>query len=481
MTDSFAQQIAAQLRQLPSVNELLQQAAGLVAVEGHARTVLALRAVLDSARSQIKNGATSPTTAQLIEQARAHLSTVISPEHRALINATGVIIHTNLGRAPLSVAAQHAMLAAAQDYSPLEFDMASGQRGKRGGQIEQLLCEITGAEAALIVNNCAFATVLMLGALAAGTGVVISRGQLVEIGGGFRVPDVMKQSGATLIEVGTTNRVHRRDYEEALGAEREAIAVGAILRVHSSNFKIIGFTSDVSLEELVAIAQSAPHIARPTPYVLDDLGSGALYDTAQFGLSHEPMVQESVRAGADGVAFSGDKLLGGPQAGILVGKREAIERCRKHPLARAFRADKFTLAALGATLLHHVRGEAQREVPIVRMLALSKDEIRIRAEQLRQALGDWAVGRGLALALMDGESTVGGGSLPGETLPTVVLGLQGLGGEPATTAEALLASLRIVSVIARIKEDRVLLDLRTVLDDAALIERVLQHVDIPLH
>ena len=450
-----------------------------------------------------------PTAAEIIGQARSALQASLDTRHSPLVNATGVIIHTNLGRAPLSTAAQAAMLAAAQDYSPLEFDMQSGQRGKRGAHVEQLLCEITGAEAALIVNNCAFATVLMLGALAAGKGVLISRGQLVEIGGGFRVPDVMKQSGAILIEVGTTNRVHRRDYEDALedgrqttddGRSTEDFAgttVGAILRVHSSNFKIIGFTSEVSLEELVEVAHAqspqaprAPlHPLRLAPYVLDDLGSGALYDTAQFGLSHEPTVQESVQAGADVIAFSGDKLLGGPQAGILVGKREAIERCRKHPLARAFRADKFTLAALGATLLHYARGEAQRAVPIVRMMALTKDAIRARAEWMRETLGGWALERGLTLGLVDGESTVGGGSLPGETLPTVVLALgnatDGTLDSRRTsspfTAESLLVALREVGVIGRIKDGRVLLDLRTVLDDGALVERLLALNITPHH
>lgn len=471
-------EIAARLRQLPSVNELLQQADGLLASEGHVRTVQALRAALDAARAELKQGASLPNAAEIIANAQASLPAATSEQALPLINATGVILHTNLGRAPLSVAAQQAMLAAAQDYSPLEFDMVSGQRGRRGAHVEQLLCEITGAEAALVVNNCAFATLLMLSALAAGQGVLISRGQLVEIGGGFRVPDVMKQSGATLIEVGTTNRVHRRDYEDATedgGREtddRPPTPVGAILRVHSSNFKIVGFTSEVSLEEMVDVAQHAS-VRRPpsSVVVLDDLGSGALYDTAQFGLSHEPMVQESVKAGADVVALSGDKLLGGPQAGILVGKRAAIERCRKHPLARASRADKFTLAALEATLLHHARGEATREIPIVRMMAQTQAAIRGRAERLQIALRDWAAERGVALALLEGESTVGGGSLPGETLPTVVLGMRPSDHRPPTTAEALLAELRTMRVIARIKDNQVLLDLRTVLDDAALIAR----------
>ncbi len=487
--------IAELLRQLPSVNDLLLQADGLVTLEGHARTVQALRTALDAARAKIKQGSPLPTTAQLIDDAQAQLHFGLDPQLEPLINATGVIIHTNLGRAPLSNAAQAAMSAAAQNYSPLEFDLTTGQRGKRGAQLEQLLCEITGAEAALIVNNCAFATVLMLAALAVGQGVVISRGQLVEIGGGFRVPDVMKQSGATLIEVGTTNRVHRRDYADAVAdagqtnsAGIDAVPVGAILRVHTSNFKIVGFTSEVSLEELVDVAKTSAVGGRQSSVlVLDDLGSGALYDTAQFGLSHEPMVQESVQAGVDVVAFSGDKLLGGPQAGILVGKQAAIERCRRHPLARACRADKFTLAALGATLLHHARGEAHRAVPVVRMMALTADEIRLRAQQVQVALEPWLTAHHLVATLIDGESTVGGGSLPGETLPTVLIALrQTADGRrvkdvtdvtdvtdvAAVTADRLLVQLRSVGVIARIKEGSVLLDLRTVLDDARLIARL---------
>jgi L-seryl-tRNA(Ser) seleniumtransferase len=269
--------------------------------------------------------------------------------------------------------------------------------------------------------------------------------------------------------VGTTNRVHLHDYAEAIKKERlenRDLEIGAILRVHSSNFKIIGFTSEVSLEDLsILIHAQSPNLQSPIS-LLDDLGSGALIDTTQFGLSREPMPQDSVKAGADVICFSGDKLLGGPQAGLLVGKREAIERCRKHPLARAFRADKFTLAALAATLLHYARGEAQHEVPVIRMMALRKEEIAARAEKMRLEIRDWGLATGWRAALVDGESTVGGGSLPGETLPTTLIALEGA--PPA----ALLVKLREVGVIARIKDDRVLLDLRTVLDDDDLVERL---------
>ena len=448
-------------RQLPSVNDLLKHAGALLQREGHERTVNALRCALDDARTALKTGAPPPTPADLLAVAQQRLNPELGTPDAGLINATGVIIHTNLGRAPLSAAAQHAMLDVARNYTALEYDVKTGERGRRGESVENLLCELTGAEAALVVNNCAAATVLMLAAHAAGRGVVVARGQLVEIGGGFRVPDIMKQSGARLIEVGTTNRVKPTDYTRALSDNADS---AALLRVHASNFKMIGFVEDVDIAGLARVgADFRMSNAHRTVVVLDDLGSGALIDTSQFGLSKEPMPQDSLRAGADVVAFSGDKLLGGPQAGVLVGTRAAIELCRKHPLARAVRADKFTLAAVGATLLHYARGEAQRHVPVIRMLALTLAELDARAIQLKQALSDWAQARGLTLDVIDAQSTVGGGSLPGETLPTRALALTG------ASPDALQTELRAHGVIARINEGRVLLDPRTVLDDAALI------------
>jgi L-seryl-tRNA(Ser) seleniumtransferase len=284
---------------------------------------------------------------------------------------------------------------------------------------------------------------------------------LVEIGGGFRVPEVMAQSGARLIEVGTTNKVRRDDYENAIRANAD---VAAILRAHPSNFKIVGFTSEVSIEKLVEVARASSIV------VLDDLGSGALIDTSEFGLSKEPMPQESVRAGVDVVCFSGDKLMGGPQAGIMIGKKSAIEVCRTHPFARAFRSDKFTLAALTATLLHYARGEAQREVPVVRMMAMTKDEINVRAERLKSTIGGWLSANDLQAELIDGESAVGGGSLPGETLPTKLIALHG----ETWTSDKLLNRLRERGVIARIQNERVMLDLRTVLEDAKLVNGLLR-------
>jgi L-seryl-tRNA(Ser) seleniumtransferase len=460
------------LRQLPSVDKLLTEANGLVEQEGRERVISALRQSLDAAREAIRAGGDLPTSKEFIDQARQSLQSATVNRQSSIVNATGVIIHTNLGRAPLSAAAQEAMQAAARDYTPLEFDMQTGERGRRGEAIEKLLCDLTGAEAALVVNNCAAATVLMLAATSAGKGVVVSRGQLVEIGGGFRVPEIMAQSGAQLIEVGTTNKTKPADYTGAIEAAPENI--GALLRVHSSNFKMIGFTEEVGITELVELARPFKiQNLKSEIAVLDDLGSGALIDTSQFGLSREPMPQDSVKAGASIIAFSGDKLLGGPQAGLMVGRREWIEKCRRHPLARAFRADKFTLAALGATLMHYARGDAQREVPVIRMMAMRKEEIAARAERVRLEIGDWLSAHQLRAELLDGESTVGGGSLPGETLQTTLIALTSIGAQHAAPLQTMLRS---AGVIARIKDDRVLLDLRTVLDDLVLIER-LTHVD----
>ncbi|MBN1812589.1 MAG: L-seryl-tRNA(Sec) selenium transferase, partial [Anaerolineae bacterium] len=354
------------LRQLPSVDKLLGEDATqrLVAAYGHDQTVDALRATLDAVRDEVRAGADVPDVAALAAQADALLQARLAPTLRRVINATGVIIHTNLGRAPLSANAQAAMEAVARGYSTLEYDLQAGQRGHRTLHAEQLLCELTGAESALAVNNNAGAVLLALAGLAQGRGVIVSRGQLVEIGGGFRVPDVMAQSGARLIEVGTTNRTHLRDYEQALDEDRSPEApIALILRAHHSNFRIVGFTTEPTLAELIALG--AEH-GLP---VMDDLGSGALLDTAAYGLAHEPTVQESVSADAAVVCFSGDKLLGGPQAGIIVGKAKFVEPLKSHPLTRALRVDKLCLAALQATLLHYVKGEATEQVPVWRMIA----------------------------------------------------------------------------------------------------------------
>ena len=431
------------LRDLPSVEQLLQtpRVVDLVTRYGRPLTLDALRLSLDEARVAVKSGADSTLSRDaLISRAETLLAGWTRPTLQPVINATGVILHTNLGRAPLSRATVEAMTSAALGYSNLEFDLSSGKRGSRTVHAEFLLQKLTGAEAALAVNNNASAVLLILSALAKGKRAVISRSQLVEIGGSFRVPDVMKQSGAKLAEVGATNKVRLRDYEEAI---HEGAMM--VLRAHRSNFKIIGFTEEPELNKIADLAHK-----HELPFV-DDLGSGALLDTAKYGLGHEPTVQESLAAGADIVCFSGDKLLGGPQAGIIVGKQELLDKIKKHPLARAVRADKLCLAALSATLLHYLKDEATREIPIWRMMSATAEQVRGRAEAWRQSLGQGEV--------VPSESTVGGGSLPEESMPTFVLSLS------VKRPDTWLKDLRESNppIIARTENDNILLDPRTVL------------------
>jgi L-seryl-tRNA(Ser) seleniumtransferase len=387
---------------------------------------------------------------------QAHVRWRLSP--RPVINATGVIIHTNLGRAPLSPEAVEAVRQAAMGYTDLEMSLEEGQRSSRQEHVGHLLCQLTGAEASLVVNNNASAVLLALAALASGREVIVSRGEAVEIGGGFRIPDVLRQSGAHLVEVGTTNRTNAADYEAAI-TENTA----ALLRVHPSNFRITGFTHAPTTEELVALG------SRYQVPVLYDLGSGCLLDTTQFGLAYEPTPQDSIRAGVAAAAFSGDKLLGGPQAGIVVGKREYVERLARHPLARAVRIDKLSLAALSATLLHYLKGEALERVPVWRMVATPLDALKARAHQ-------WAGQMGPRAEVVQGASTVGGGSLPGETLDTwlVVLSAQGISGG----AQALAARLRAQepAIVTRIEAERVVIDPRTVLPEEGevLVQGIIQ-------
>jgi L-seryl-tRNA(Ser) seleniumtransferase len=438
------------LRQIPSIDRLLSEEAvqALVAGYGHEQAVSGLRAALDAVRTEVQGGGDVPDVAELAARTEAILQARLAPTLRRVINATGVVIHTNLGRAPLSTAAQAAMEAASRSYSTLEYDLARGQRGHRTAHAEQLLCELTGAESALVVNNNAGAVLLALRGLGQGRGAIVSRGQLVEIGGGFRVPDVMRESGARLIEVGTTNRTHLLDYGAAIEEHEDA---ALILRAHHSNFRMVGFTTEPGLDELVALG--AEH-GLP---VVDDLGSGALFDTAEYGLAHEPTVQESVGVGAAVVCFSGDKLLGGPQAGIIVGKAEHVDPLKRHPLARALRADKLCLAGLQATLLHYLKGEAVEHVPIWRMIAAPVSEIERRARRWTRALRR----DDIAAEVVDGASTVGGGSLPGETLPTKLVALAVP--HPNEVAGALRAA--DPPVIARIQDDQLVLDPRTVLEE----------------
>jgi len=444
------------LRDLPSVEQLLQNSTRLIDVYGRPLTLDALRLTLDEARARFKlvlsrvegtkPEAGLPAIDDILTQAESHLTAWTAPTLRPVINATGVILHTNLGRAPLSKATIAAMIETAANYSTLEYDLAKGQRGSRLIHAESILQKLTGAEAALVVNNNASAVLLVLSALANRKRVVISRTQLVEIGGGFRVPDVMKQSGAKLVEVGATNKVRLSDYQEAL---EEPAAL--VMRAHRSNFKIVGFTEEPELKEIVNIAHQANVI------VVDDLGSGALLDTAKYGFAHEPTVQESLAADVDLVCFSGDKLLGGPQAGIIIGKKDLIDRIKKHPLARALRADKTCLAGMTATLLHYLKDEAEREIPIWRMMSLTLEQVKVRADAWREALGEGEV--------IKSESTVGGGSLPDECVSTYVLALT------VKSSDKFLKKLREANppIIARTENDKILFDPRTVLQDEILI------------
>ena len=371
------------------------------------------------------------------------LSSLLRSSLYPVINATGVIIHTNLGRAPLSRAAQEAM-SETSAYSNLEYDMAAGQRGSRYVHAGELLCRLTGAEAGLVVNNDAGAVLLILTALAKGRDVIISRGQLVEIGGGFRIPDVMTQSGARLVEVGTTNRTYLRDYEAAI-TEETAI----LLHVHTSNFRLLGFVHQTPVADMVALAREHDLPA------IEDLGSGALLDTAQFGLSHEPTVQESLAAGADLVCFSGDKLLGGPQAGIIVGRSALIDVLSRHPLTRALRVSKSIIAGLQATLFHYLKGEALNQIPVWQMIAVDIGQIESRATSLVA----WLRKMNVQTEVAEGRSKIGGGSLPEETLPTCLVAIR------VAAPQELAQRLRQGSppVIGRIEKDAFLLDLRTVL------------------
>ncbi|BDG10158.1 L-seryl-tRNA(Sec) selenium transferase [Anaeromyxobacter paludicola] len=444
---------AEELRKIPKSDRLLAAAEreGLLAQLGHEPVMQEIRALLDAVRNSVRDGGACPAPAAIEARLVGRLEVAARGSLRGVINATGILIHTNLGRSPLSEETIGAMSAIGRGYTNLEYSLGEGRRGDRYGHAADALRRLTGAEDALVVNNNAAAVMLALGALSgdrpADAGgppeVIISRGQLVEIGGGFRIPDVLRRSGCALVEVGTTNRTYARDYEAAIGP-RTAI----LLSVHRSNFAMSGFVHDAALEELCALGR-ARGLA-----VVDDLGSGTLLPTAPFGLGSEPTVPERVAAGADLVTFSGDKLLGGPQAGILVGRREAIARCRSHPLTRALRVDKVTLAGLSATLAHYERGEALAKIPIWRAIALSPEALAERAGRWREALAGLVPGA----SVREVASAVGGGSLPGVTLPSRALAL------PLPDPDAVAARLRdgAAPVVARIEEGALLFDPRTV-------------------
>lgn len=433
---------------IPSI-EALRQREGvreLEAAYGADATVNALRVAAEELRAAIAAGQGPADAAEaasgLENGARTALAVGARGSLRPVINATGVVIHTNLGRAPIAAAALQRAAAVAAGYSNLEYDLAAGRRGSRTVHAESLITTLTGAEAAIVVNNNAAAILLILTGLANGREVVVSRGEAVEIGGGFRVPDVMRQSGATLREVGTTNRTRVNDYTATVTP-----ATAMFLRVHPSNFRIEGFTERPSLADLVQAGQ-----ATGVP-IIEDIGSGCLLDD----LAGEPSVQASIAAGVDLVCFSGDKLLGGPQCGIIAGRKALVDQLRTHPLMRALRVDKITFAILEATLAEYVAGRAASSVPVQQMLHATAEDIEARAI----ALGELLAARGWQIALMSGASAVGGGSAPGIGLPTVLLSIA-REGQSAAATEAWLRTLD-PPVVARIEDDRVVLDLRTVL------------------
>ena len=453
-------------RVIPSLDQVRQRTA-VVALRGRfgeAPVTEALRGAADALRSRLAAGDmvadSSDAAATWLERdALARLTRELQPSLVRVVNATGVIVHTNLGRAPLPAAALARVAEVAGGYLNLEYDLGEGRRGARDVHAEALLCRLTGADAAVVVNNCAAATMIALAALARGREVVISRGELVEIGGGFRVPDVMAASGARLREVGTTNRTRAGDYALAMNDR-----TGALLRVHPSNFRIDGFTERAPLDDLVALAR------RFDVPLIEDLGSGhvTVVPTGAETLDREASVQASVGAGVDVVCFSGDKLLGGPQAGIIVGRAAPMRLIRKHPLMRALRVDKLTYAALEATIVEHLTGRAVDTVPVLKMASMPVEAIAVRAETLAARLRDGGVGA----EIVDGYSTIGGGSAPGSQLPTRLVALT----HPSLSADEFESRLRQAPtpVIGRIENDRLVFDLRTVepKDDVLLGEVV---------
>ncbi len=456
-----------ELRKLPSVDRLLQEATvdALVTAWGHSTVVAATREALDNARQAVLGGESCPPTAALAQQVEEQLAARLRPTLRPVINATGVLLHTNLGRAPLSIQARMAMDAVALGYSNLEYDLDAGQRGSRYIHAEEILCRLTGAEAALVVNNNAAAVLLILMALTRGREAVISRGQLVEIGGGFRIPDVMRQSGAMLVEVGTTNRTYVQDYEAAI-----TDATTALMRVHRSNFRLMGFVHEPSLTEMVELATER------NLFVFDDLGSGTLLDTAQYGLTHEPTIQESLAAGVSLVSCSGDKLLGGPQAGLIVGHKALIQKIKKNPLKRALRVDKLTLAALEAVLnLYRDPDRLAERLTSLRLLSRPQAEIRAQAERIAPALAA-VLGESWQIAVSDALGMIGSGAQPVARLPSAALCIRPqqpkrLRGRSLRQLEEALRCLPL-PVLGRIDDDALWLDLRQLDDEPAFLAQL---------
>ena len=442
---------AASFRDLPAVHLLLahERAADWMASHGRERVVAAIQQAVDDARDKLRAGlAPQLTQDALLDEAERRLHEAVRPHFQPVINATGTVLHTNLGRAPLAAEAVAAIVRTAKGYSNLEFDLKTGQRGLRHDHVEPLICRLTGAEAALVVNNNAAAVFLTLTELARGKRVAISRGELVEIGGSFRVSEVMRQSGATLVEVGTTNKTHEADYEAALedGADM-------VLRVHTSNFRIVGFTSRPSLEALAELAH------RYGALLVEDLGSGSLVDLRARGVGDEPTIGESVAAGVDVVLFSGDKLLGAGQAGVICGRGELVARIRRNQLARAVRVDKLTLAALEATLrLYDDERTAYERIPTLRLLTRPVEELEADARRLAAGLAKLAPD--VACRVLETTAQVGGGALPLEQLPSFAVAVAIAG----VSAAQFMEGLRAVAppIIARVAREEVIFDVRTV-------------------
>jgi len=442
------------MRDIPAVGELLgcTPLRRLVEEVGHDRVVASARAVVAELRDRIASRGTDgnvPSMTALAEQIAARVHQSQAPKLRAVINATGIVLHTGLGRAPLADEAVRAIVEVANQYASVELDLESGRRSQRIVAVEGLLTELTGAEAAAVVNNNAGATLLTLAALAAGREVIVSRGQLIEIGGSFRLPDVMSGSGCVLREVGTTNKTRLEDYRGAIGDQ-----TAALMLVHTSNFAVVGFTATVTLAELVRLGQE-----HRLP-VIHDIGSGALFDFAEFGCLGEPVAGESIRGGADVVLFSGDKLLGGPQCGIILGKRTYVEQISRHPLMRALRVDKLTLAALAATLRLYCRPDvARREIPVLQLTAAPVESLRERAGRIASRLATGGILA--AVETVADTSYIGGGSVPTQEIPTWCVALSASG----ANVDALARRLRQgePSIVGRIREGRLLLDLRSVM------------------
>ncbi len=468
------------LRKIPSVDEILSRSeiADLLRTSPRTVVVEAVRRVLAGLRSDILNkeipsdlGDAPFSFDHLYPLFQREIELQIQPRLRRVINATGVVIHTNLGRSPLHLSALQHMIDVAKSYSNLEYDLDLAERGSRYTHVEGILCRLSGAESAMVVNNNAGAVLLALNTLAEGKEVIVSRGELVEIGGTFRIPDVMKRSGALLREVGTTNRIYISDYQKAISSQ-----TALLLKVHTSNFRVMGFTSETSLQELVQLGRQ-----HRLP-VMNDLGSGCFIDLTQYGLEKEPTVQEAINTGIDVVTFSGDKLLGGPQAGIILGKKDFLDQIKINPLTRALRIDKLTLAALESTLLLYLDKErALEEVPTLRMLKVDLGILKKRGRRLLKKLPQ-TVKKGIELTLKEDVSQVGGGALPLQKLPTIVLTIKPIN----FSVNRLEENLRKVAppIISRISKDELILDMRTVFDEeipllATGIEKALTHIQSP--